>query len=192
MKLTFDIKYDHVWHLFFSAQCCWIPAYPKPNPRRTARELKKLVHHNGCTVQLPTLEKSEFIVDMLFKDLESDDCVYAMMRYCRKHFNSMQFRAQLTLQDTNDDPLWEFPMAYWNWNESRWFSEYPEFSHTYISPAEAEVLLKYTPEDAMYTVALGILECRAKKIKQGTHRFTLTSSLENDWDESIFERFGKT
>ena len=188
MKLNFEIKDAHKWHLYFQAQCCWIPAYPPPNPRREAHNLRKLVHHNGCTIQMPTQEKAEFVADLWFNKLESDDCAYALMRYCRKNFNSMQFRAQLTLQDVQEDPLWEFPMAYWNWNESRWFSEYPEFSQTYISPGEAEVLLRYTPPDALYQVATGILECRAKKVKQGTHRFTLTSCLENDWNDSIFER----
>lgn len=194
MKLTFDIKDDHVWHLFFSAQCCWIPSYPPPNPRKEGRKLKKLVHHNGCKIQMPTQEKSEFIADLWFNHLENDDCVYEMMKYCRRNFNSMSFSAQLTLEDVDVDPQWEFPMAYWRWNDGvlNRCCEYPDFTQTYISPEEAELLLRCLSKEDRYFVALAILECRERQLPAGCKRTTITNSLENDWNESIFERWRAT
>jgi len=191
MKLNFDIKYDHTWHLFFRASCSWLPMYPPPDAKKDVRKLKHLLHHNGCKLQLPTNKTGEFIADLWFDKLDNDDCVYEMMKYVRRTYNSMSFGAQLTLEDVEPDPRWEFPMSYWHWNDFPAMNrcrEYPDFIQTFISPEEAEVLLRFVDMNELYSVAIAILDCRAKQLPAGGRRITITNCLENNWSEQLFKR----
>lgn len=181
---------DYRWHLYFCCHCNWIPSWPKPCPFRTGLDLYKFMHQDKWEIKMPRIGDADFVADLWFKDLETDDCLYELVKYCRKRFNTMKFSAELKIEDSAADPAWEFLVAWWKWGDM--FIERQNLTHAYMSAQEAELLLGTTPYDNLFFTSIAILRLREQSriigFEQGGLQYTITNCLENNWSEALFKR----